>query len=66
MQVIVCIVSLLFYGLGPTGWERVEMTEEVIDVTLAMRQVSYFEPVNLWIGPRFVSAFVSHLPHSVS
>ncbi|VDP17794.1 unnamed protein product, partial [Heligmosomoides polygyrus] len=53
VQVIVCIVSLLFYGLGPTGWERVEMTEEVIDVTLAMRQVSYFEPVNLWIGPRF-------------
>ncbi|PIO53987.1 hypothetical protein TELCIR_24659, partial [Teladorsagia circumcincta] len=43
----------MFYGLGPAGWERVEMKEEVIDVTLVMRQVSYFEPVNLWIGPRF-------------
>ncbi|WKY11361.1 hypothetical protein Q1695_003152 [Nippostrongylus brasiliensis] len=53
VQVIVCVVSLLFYGLGPTGWERVEMKDEVIDVTLAMRQVSYYEPVNLWIGPRF-------------
>ncbi|KAK5967295.1 Rhomboid domain-containing protein [Trichostrongylus colubriformis] len=53
VQVIVCIISLLFYGLGPAGWERVEMKEEVIDVTLVMRQVSYYEPVNLWIGPRF-------------
>ncbi|VDO48193.1 unnamed protein product [Haemonchus placei] len=53
VQVIVCIISLLFYGIGPAGWERVEMKEEVIDVTLVMRQVSYFEPVNLWFGPRF-------------
>ncbi|CAJ0605310.1 unnamed protein product [Cylicocyclus nassatus] len=29
------------------------MNEEVVDVSLAMRQVSYYEPVNLWIGPRF-------------
>lgn len=54
VQVIVCVISLLFYGIGPAGWERVEMKEEVIDVTLVMRQVSYFEPVNLWFGPRFV------------
>ncbi|ETN82150.1 peptidase, S54 family, partial [Necator americanus] len=53
VQVLICIVSLLSYGLGPAGWERVEMKEEVIDVSLALRQVSYFEPVNLWIGPRF-------------
>ncbi|EYB82198.1 hypothetical protein Y032_0365g3602 [Ancylostoma ceylanicum] len=53
VQVLVCIVSLVFYGLGPVGWERVEMKEEVIDVSLALRQVSYYEPVNLWIGPRF-------------
>ncbi|EPB67734.1 peptidase, S54 family [Ancylostoma ceylanicum] len=38
VQVLVCIVSLVFYGLGPVGWERVEMKEEVIDVSLALRQ----------------------------
>lgn len=54
VQVLVCIVSLVFYGLGPAGWERVEMKDEVIDVSLVLRQVSYYEPVNLWIGPRFV------------
>ncbi|KAJ1357802.1 Rhomboid [Parelaphostrongylus tenuis] len=53
VQVLVCIVSLMFYGLGPIGWERVEMKGEVIDVSLIMRQVSYYEPVNHWIGPRF-------------
>ncbi|VDM60190.1 unnamed protein product, partial [Angiostrongylus costaricensis] len=53
VQVLVCIVSLLFYGLGPVGWERVEMKGEVVDVSLVMRQVSYYEPVNHWIGPRF-------------
>uniref|UniRef100_A0A158P9V6 Rhomboid domain-containing protein n=1 Tax=Angiostrongylus cantonensis TaxID=6313 RepID=A0A158P9V6_ANGCA len=53
VQVLVCIVSLLFYGLGPVGWERVEMKGEVVDVSLVIRQVSYYEPVNHWIGPRF-------------
>ncbi|KJH45230.1 peptidase, S54 family [Dictyocaulus viviparus] len=53
VQVLVCIVSLMFYGIGPIGWERVEMKDEVVDVSLIMRQVSYFEPVNHWIGPRF-------------
>uniref|UniRef100_A0A1I7XMM4 Rhomboid domain-containing protein n=1 Tax=Heterorhabditis bacteriophora TaxID=37862 RepID=A0A1I7XMM4_HETBA len=53
VQVVVCLVSILSYGIGPVGWDRVERKDEVMDVSLTLRQVSYYEPANLWIGPKF-------------
>ncbi|PAV92387.1 hypothetical protein WR25_02999 [Diploscapter pachys] len=68
VQIVVCLISILAYGFGPVGLSRKEMKKEVSsiahvqaivfmsqvqDVTLSYRQVSYYEPSNIWFGPRF-------------
>ncbi|CAD6199320.1 unnamed protein product [Caenorhabditis auriculariae] len=53
IQILVCLMSILFYGLGPFGLDRVEKHGEVMDTTLTYRRVSFHEPVHFWMGPNF-------------
>ncbi|CAD5123713.1 DgyrCDS12032 [Dimorphilus gyrociliatus] len=52
VQILVFIVAVSVYGFAPIGFSEKEIKGEVITVSLAYHQVSYFEKENLWIGPR--------------
>ncbi|ULT93075.1 hypothetical protein L3Y34_002926 [Caenorhabditis briggsae] len=53
IQTVVCILSLALYGLGPWGYSVTQLSDDVMDVTLSNRRVSYLEQDNLWLGPHY-------------
>ncbi|CAI5446844.1 unnamed protein product [Caenorhabditis angaria] len=55
IQIIVCLLSILIYGIGPFAAGVVENSGNVQDITLTLRRVSFEEPGNLWLGPSYSS-----------
>ncbi|KAF1755703.1 hypothetical protein GCK72_012153 [Caenorhabditis remanei] len=53
IQAAVCILSIILYGFGPLGVYMTPLKEDVMDVTLSNRRVSYMEQDNLWFGPHY-------------
>lgn len=52
VQVLITIISLAVYGLGPIGFHKTQRTSLVMVTTLTLQQVDFYEPDNFWIGPR--------------
>ena len=52
VQIVVMIIALCTYGFGPWGMTRVQISGKVLVESLSLQQVDYFEPENVWIGPR--------------
>lgn len=55
VQLIIMILALLTYGFGPFGLQKVKISQPVLVNSLSIQEVSYFEPNNIWLGPRAVS-----------
>lgn len=55
VQVLVTIISLYSYGLGPWGFGLVERTADVLHTTVTLKRVSIYVQQNIWLGPKFVS-----------
>ena len=55
VQFIIMILALLTYGFGPVGLQKVKISKPVLVNSLSIQEVSYFEPNNIWLGPRPVS-----------
>ncbi|KDR07543.1 inactive rhomboid protein 1 isoform X2 [Zootermopsis nevadensis] len=52
VQVLILIISLACYGLGPVGIDLNHRSGQVLVTSLSLQQVDYQEPANFWIGPR--------------
>ncbi|XP_043241505.1 inactive rhomboid protein 2-like isoform X2 [Amphibalanus amphitrite] len=52
VQLLVMLISLACYGFGPIGFELQQQSGTVMDISLSVQQVDYWEPPNLWLGPR--------------
>ncbi|XP_064478619.1 inactive rhomboid protein 1-like isoform X2 [Ornithodoros turicata] len=52
VQILIAIISLAVYGLGPIGFHKTQRTSLVMVTTLTLQQVDFYEPDNFWIGPR--------------
>ncbi|XP_063234424.1 inactive rhomboid protein 1 isoform X2 [Bacillus rossius redtenbacheri] len=52
VQVLILIISLVCYGLGPVGFNLNHRSGQVLVTSLSLQQVDYQEPANFWIGPR--------------
>lgn len=55
VQFIIMILALCSYGFGPVGLQKVKISQPVLVNSLSIQEVSYFEPNNIWLGPRAVS-----------
>lgn len=55
VQFIIMILALATYGFGPIGLQKVKISQPVLVNSLSIQEVSYFEPNNIWLGPRPVS-----------
>uniref|UniRef100_A0A8R1I055 Rhomboid domain-containing protein n=1 Tax=Caenorhabditis japonica TaxID=281687 RepID=A0A8R1I055_CAEJA len=53
VQIVVYILSLLTYDIGPWGYQMRMEQDDVMDTTLSIRRVSFMEPENLWFGPHY-------------
>ncbi|XP_068084541.1 inactive rhomboid protein 1 isoform X2 [Anabrus simplex] len=52
VQVLILIISLACYGMGPVGIDLYSRSGQVLVTSLSLQQVDYQEPANFWIGPR--------------
>lgn len=52
VQVLILVISLVCYGLGPIGFDLSHRSGQVLVTSLSLQQVDYQEPANFWIGPR--------------
>ncbi|VDK18378.1 unnamed protein product, partial [Anisakis simplex] len=52
-QVIVMIITIINYGVGPWGFDRVERDGDVLHSTVTLKRVRIYESANLWLGPKF-------------
>ena len=52
VQILVLVVSLICYGVGPIGIGMEQKTGQVLVTSLSLQQVQHLEPRNVWIGPR--------------
>lgn len=52
VQIIVLIISLVCYGIGPIGIGMEHKSGQVLVTSLSLQQVQHQEPRNVWIGPR--------------
>lgn len=55
VQLIIMLLALLTYGFGEFGLQKVKISQPVLVNSLSIQEVSYFEPNNIWLGPRPVS-----------
>ncbi|CDW60087.1 rhomboid family protein [Trichuris trichiura] len=53
VQVLVMIIALVSYGFGPIGFWRTHYSAMVLQPSLVLEQVAYFEQDNFYIGPRY-------------
>lgn len=51
-QIIILLISIILYGLGPYGFTRTQKQGLVLVPSLSLQQVDYYEADNFWIGPR--------------
>jgi len=52
VQILIMIIALITYGLGPVGFNLHRRSGLVLVTSLSLQQVDYHEPSNFWIGPR--------------
>ncbi|XP_039290855.1 inactive rhomboid protein 1 isoform X2 [Nilaparvata lugens] len=52
VQILILLISLWCYGLGPVGIHLTHQSGLVLVTSLSLQQVEYMEPANFWIGPR--------------
>lgn len=51
-QILITIISIFTYGIGPIGFDRTLVKDKILLPTLNYHQESYYERDNIWIGPR--------------
>lgn len=54
VQVLVMLIALVSYGVGPVGFNLHRRSGSVLVTSLSLQEVDYYEPSNFWIGPRAV------------
>ncbi|KAH1015690.1 hypothetical protein HUJ04_007035, partial [Dendroctonus ponderosae] len=52
VQILVLLISIFCYGIGPFGFDLKARSGQVLVTSLSLQQVDYLEPANFWIGPR--------------
>ncbi|XP_065558640.1 inactive rhomboid protein 1-like [Artemia franciscana] len=52
VQVVVLIAAIILYGFAPFGIGIRQRTGKVMVKSLSLETVDYYEPQNLWLGPR--------------
>ena len=52
VQVLIMILSLLWYGVANFGVELSQVKGFIKTERLMLEQISYYEPSNFWLGPR--------------
>lgn len=52
VQIIVLLLSLISYGIGPIGLGVQQKNGQVLVTSLSLQTVEHKEPRNLWVGPR--------------
>uniref|UniRef100_A0A915HWJ6 Peptidase S54 rhomboid domain-containing protein n=1 Tax=Romanomermis culicivorax TaxID=13658 RepID=A0A915HWJ6_ROMCU len=53
VHILVLLIALITYGFGPFGFSRTQYASMVLQTSLVLEQVAYFEQENFWLGPRF-------------
>ncbi|VDK76920.1 unnamed protein product [Litomosoides sigmodontis] len=53
VQILVTIISLYTYGVGPWGFDLTERTADVLHTTVTLKRVSIYVQQNIWLGPKF-------------
>ncbi|KAK6108740.1 Rhomboid family protein [Brugia pahangi] len=53
VQILVTIISLYTYGIGPWGFGLMERTADVLHTTVTLKRVSIYAQQNIWLGPKF-------------
>ncbi|EJW88892.1 hypothetical protein WUBG_00197 [Wuchereria bancrofti] len=53
VQILVTIISLYTYGIGPWGFGLMERTADVLHTTVILKRVSIYAQQNIWLGPKF-------------
>ncbi|XP_058828844.1 inactive rhomboid protein 1-like isoform X2 [Topomyia yanbarensis] len=51
-QVLVLLLTLLCYGIGPIGIGYEQKSAQVLVTSLSLQTVQHYEQRNVWIGPR--------------
>ncbi|XP_063702628.1 inactive rhomboid protein 1 [Culicoides brevitarsis] len=52
VHVLIMILTLVCYGIGPIGFGVEQKTGQVLVTSLSLQQVTHAEYRNMWIGPR--------------
>ncbi|VBB25939.1 unnamed protein product [Acanthocheilonema viteae] len=53
VQILVTVISLYTYGIGPWGFGLTEKTADVLHTTVTLKRVSIYVQQNIWLGPKF-------------
>lgn len=53
VQIVISILALSVYGLGPIGFGLTHTSGLVLTEWLTLEQVDVFQPSNVWIGPSY-------------
>lgn len=48
VQILVLVISLFCYGIGPFGIDLQARSGQVLVTSLSLQQVDYMEPANFW------------------
>ncbi|CAH0563837.1 unnamed protein product [Brassicogethes aeneus] len=52
VQVLVLLISIICYGIGPFGVNLQSRSGQILVTSLSLQQVDFMEPANFWVGPR--------------
>ncbi|CAG9540948.1 unnamed protein product [Cercopithifilaria johnstoni] len=53
VQILVTVISLYTYGIGPWGFGLMERTADVLHTTVTLKRVGIYVQQNIWLGPKF-------------
>uniref|UniRef100_A0A158Q8N5 Rhomboid domain-containing protein n=1 Tax=Elaeophora elaphi TaxID=1147741 RepID=A0A158Q8N5_9BILA len=53
VQILVTMISLYTYGVGPWGFGLTERTADVLHTTVTLKRVGIYAQQNIWLGPKF-------------
>lgn len=48
VQILVLLISIFCYGIGPFGFDLKARSGQVLVTSLSLQQVDYLEPANFW------------------
>lgn len=52
VQILVLLISIICYGIGPIGIGVEQKSGQVLVTSLSLQQVQHLEQRNVWIGPK--------------